>query len=87
VTYNGSFIPYPIRTDPTAANFVEFLMAFMPGSKLAKVRDHINATYASDRFNDQLTRVGTLIRDVAFTCNTRQLFDAYNGKIKIWMMN
>jgi len=51
------------------------------------VRDHINATYASDRLNDQLTRVGTLIRDVAFTCNTRQLFDAYNGKIKIWMMN
>ena len=59
----------------------------MPGNEFARVRDQINARYASKNFDNQLNRVGTLIRDASFTCNTRQLFDAYNGKISTWMMN
>lgn len=87
VKYNGSFIPYPIRMNPTAANFDAFLKVFMPGNDFASIRDEINTTYASTKFNNQLNRVGILIRDAAFTCNTRQLFDAYSSKIPTWMMN
>ncbi|MCJ1372575.1 hypothetical protein MMC20_003800 [Loxospora ochrophaea] len=88
VNKSGSFIPYPIRTDPSPANFDEFLMAFMPGDALAGVRDEITQAYPSKRFKDNQTeRVATLIRDAAFTCNTRQLFDAYHRQIPTWMMN
>ena len=87
VKYNGSFIPYPMRQNPTPSNFDAFLNAYMPGDSLAQVRSQINTTYASANFNNQLNRIGILIRDAVFTCNTRQLFDAYNAKIPTYMMN
>ena len=59
----------------------------MPGNEMSKVRDQINKRYPSGKYKDQLYRVGELIRDASFTCNTRQLFDAYKGKINTWMMN
>ena len=59
----------------------------MPGNELAKVRDRISERYPSEDYKDQLYRVGALINNVSFTCNTRQLFDAYNGKIDTYMMN
>ena len=59
----------------------------MPGIELAKVRDQITKAYPSEDYRDQLYRVGALINNASFTCNTRQLFDAYNGKIPTYMMN
>ena len=59
----------------------------MPGDDLAEIRGRISSQYPSASYSDQIARVGTLIRDSCFTCNTRQLFDAYQGKIRTWMIN
>ena len=88
VQYNGSFLPYPIRQNPTAANFDNFLKAFMFDDKLAALRSNIDAQYPVSKYkNDQIRRTGVVIRDASFTCNTRQLFDAYSGKINTYMMD
>ena len=59
----------------------------MPGTQLANVREQIENQYPSEAYRDQVYRVAALINNSSFTCNTRQLFDAYNGKIPTYMMN
>lgn len=77
---NSSFMPAPLKNHSTPENFNMFLKAFMPQSDLGDLRNQINRTYSSQKFrNDQLLRAATIIRDSSFTCNTRQLFNAYNS--------
>lgn len=59
----------------------------MRGPQLANVRGQIEKQYPSEDYSDQVYRVAALINNSSFTCNTRQLFDAYNGKIPTYMMN
>ena len=92
VKYNGTFIPYPIRHDPTEANFEKFLFDFMPQSSLAPLRAKIANQYPLSNYKgDQIARVGAVIQDSTFVCNTRQLFDAYSSRSRssssVYMMN
>ncbi|KAL9110951.1 MAG: hypothetical protein Q9227_004566 [Pyrenula ochraceoflavens] len=67
----------------SAATFNQFLHAFMPEASLAPIRSAILSQYncTSPPYNgDYRACASTLIRDSTFTCNTRQLFDAYAGK-------
>jgi carboxylesterase type B len=62
--------------------FNDFLNLFLPGDSLAQAREAIAAKYnctLSPWKGDYNECVGTIIRDSSFTCNTRQLFDAYSN--------
>ena len=77
---SGIFTPKHVVDDATFNRFVE---SFMDGSGLDPVRRTIQQHYDCTKApynNDYKMCVGTLIRDAAFTCNTRQLYDAYKGK-------
>jgi carboxylesterase type B len=62
----------------------------MPEPELAPARDAIQKQYPAQGppYNgDPRKRVGALIRDSTFTCNTRQLYDAYKGRsVGVYMM-
>jgi hypothetical protein len=81
----GSFIPSWVQTPE---NFTTYLVKFMPEARLAYVRAAIERQYPSSAYSDnQQLRVGALIRDSTFTCNTRFLYDAYAAApAKVYMM-
>lgn len=67
-----------------------FLSHFMPGADLEELRIRVIHQYPfpkSGTENQNLSVVARLIRDSSFTCNTRQLFDAYKNKTNVYMMN
>ncbi|KAF2836457.1 alpha/beta-hydrolase [Patellaria atrata CBS 101060] len=77
---SGSFTPSYVDS---SSSFNQFLCDFMPESKLSGVRDEIKKQYDCTQtpYNGNWTYcVSILIRDSTFTCNTRQLYDAYQGK-------
>ena len=86
VAEDSGFMPYPIRNNPSDANFLKFVYDYMPQSNLNATRAKIVQQYNSRRFfGDQKKRTSHVIRDSSFTCNTRQLFNAYNGiGVKNW---
>lgn len=62
----------------------------MPGEELKDLRNRVINQYPfPDHGTEQenLTVVAAVIQDSTFTCNTRQLFDAYSGKTNVYMMN
>lgn len=75
----GSFTPKWINSNPT---FETFLDNLFPEPHLADVKQEIRAQYnCTSKYNQNWNLCASdLIRDVAFTCNTRQLFDAYPKK-------
>lgn len=84
---NSSFVPLPLRneSEATPERFENFLDAFMPSDNLAPFRDRIKSQYPQA---DQRERAALVIRDSSFTCNTRQLFDAYYPLGKpVYMVN
>ena len=64
-------------------DFDNFVNAFMPEPELIPLRNTIKQRYDCQKApcngNPKLC-AGLLIRDSTFTCNTRQLYDAYKGK-------
>ena len=73
-------IPKDVVSDPT---FEQFLRNFMPQAELSGVRTDILKKYDCHKspYNGNYRLcVSTLIRDSTFTCNTRNLYDAYQGK-------
>lgn len=85
VAEDSGFMPYPVRQDPSDANFLKFVHAYMPQSNLDATRAKIVQQYDRRKFRDQKARTSHVIRDSSFTCNTRQLFNAYNGiGVKNW---
>src|SRR5271154_1170730 len=77
---SGSFVPQFMRTE---ADFTTFINDFMPEPQLAPVRAAVETQYPAQGppYNgDQRARAGALIRDSTFTCNTRQLYEAYKPR-------
>lgn len=71
------FIPERVDSE---ASFNEFLETFLPGTALAPERDAIRERYDCKQppFNgDYKDCIRVVIQDAIFTCNTRNLFDAY----------
>lgn len=62
--------------------FDNFLITFLPGSKLSPQRDAIRKQYnCTAIFNSDFTDcISTVIRDASFTCNTRDLFESFPKK-------
>ena len=85
VADNSGFVPAPIKDHPKdPQKFEDFLTNFMPQPDLESIKTDIDNRYNSGRFyGNQLRRAAILIRDSTFTCNTRQLFDAYRGQSNI----
>ena len=83
----GSFIPDYIRS-ANNSDFDYFLKSMVPEASLSTIRDAIRAQYPVSLYPDQRVRAMTVIRDSSFTCNTRQLFDAYSNVTKdgVYMM-
>jgi carboxylesterase type B len=84
---SGSFIPKFIHTE---ADFTTFVTNFLPEPQLVPVRAAVQNKYPAQGppYNgDQRARAGALIRDSTFTCNTRQLYEAYKDRsIGLYMM-
>lgn len=76
---SGKFVPSWVKSDQT---FKEFLSNLFPEPALANVKQEIQRQYnCTSKYNGNYYNcTRDLIRDVAFTCNTRQLFDAYSTK-------
>jgi hypothetical protein len=81
----GSFIPPWVKKPE---DFTTYLEKFMPEDRLAYVRAAIEQQYPSSAYlYDQQLRVGAVIRDSTFTCNTRFAHDAYAATpAKLYMM-
>ncbi|KND89160.1 Lipase 1 [Tolypocladium ophioglossoides CBS 100239] len=62
--------------------FDELLNVFLPGDQQKPQREAIRQQYnCTIKFEGDFTAcIATLIRDAAFTCNTRDLFDSYPDK-------
>ena len=60
----------------------------IPEKSLQSVRDAVETQYALSKYPDQRLRAMDVIRDSTFTCNTRQLFNAYANVTKkaVYMM-
>lgn len=59
----------------------------MPQTTLSSVRAAIATQYPADAYGgDARSRAAAVIQDSTFTCNTRQLFDAYQPKNPTYMM-
>ncbi|KAL8686109.1 MAG: hypothetical protein Q9218_007341 [Villophora microphyllina] len=72
----GIFVPSWVTTE---ALFNTFIGYFIPEPSLGWARQAIISQYPSSAYgNDQQQRLNAVIRDASFTCNTRQLFDAYS---------
>ena len=84
---SGTFVPDFIRTK---ADFTAFVDDFLPELPLAPVRAAIETQYPAQGppYNgDQRARAGAVIRDSVFTCNTRQIYEAYkNRSIGLYML-
>lgn len=70
----GLFVPAWINSD-TAVQ--KFLSEFFPG--LPIIVDNVTAQYPHRWFETSQHRVGRIIGDSSFFCNTRQVFDAYHA--------
>lgn len=82
---SGTFTPQNVINTTT---FNDYLNLFMPEVNLALVRAAILKQYSCESapyHGDYRLCVSTLIRDLSFTCNTRQLYDAYPGKARYMM--
>ena len=75
----ASFIPKCVTSNDT---FNEFLAIFLPGKNLEHVRQEITQQYdcEKDFGGDYRACIAEVIRDASFTCNTRDLFNAYPDK-------
>ncbi len=71
----------------TAENFTQFLHLTFPGDKLQPIRDAIDNHYPSASYGNQKARLRKVLQDSTFVCNTRQLYDAYKGKIYVMQYN
>lgn len=62
--------------------FDKFLAEFLPGDKLSGVRDQIREQYdCESHYDGNFTNcLKEVIQDSSFTCNTRDLFEAYPDK-------
>ena len=72
----------------TATAFDGFVSAFMPQDKLSAVKASIVAQYnctSPPYSGDYYLCAQIMMRDSCFTCNTRQLYDAYRNQ-SAWMM-
>ena len=74
----GIFVPKSITSDDYITTFVS---NFAPQPTLSTVRASILSQYPSQSGVPPKMRLNRLIRDSSFTCNTRQLFDAYQPLI------
>ena len=70
----------------TDADFTSYLSAFMPQSSMTSARAAVATQYPSSDYPNPSARFGAIIRDVAFVCNTRQLFDSYHAEIPTYMV-
>jgi carboxylesterase type B len=72
----ASFTPKGIDS---FAKFVSFLNTFLPGSDLETQRGEIIKQYnCTETFQGDYTAcISAVIRDASFTCNTRDLFEAF----------
>lgn len=74
----------------TEANFTTFVDDYLPEPQLVPLRAAIETMYPAQGppYNgDQRARAGAVIRDSVFTCNTRQIYEAYkNRSIGLYMM-
>ena len=79
-------MPKQIKEHPSDASFLSFVHDYMPQDNLATTRNKIIQRYSADVYSgDQKKRTSTVIRDSSFTCNTRQLFNAYNARgVKVY---
>ncbi|KAF5671212.1 carboxylesterase family [Fusarium heterosporum] len=64
------------------ATFFDFLESFLPGQNLTSVRTDIANMYDCEKHfgGDYNICLRHVIRDASFTCNTRDLLDAYPGQ-------
>ncbi|KAF4439799.1 carboxylesterase family [Fusarium acutatum] len=71
-----SFTPKHVTNNET---FYEFLTKFLPGEKLAHLRTEIAEQYdCANNYDGNYNKcLRHIIRDASFTCNTRDLIDAY----------
>jgi carboxylesterase type B len=76
----GAFVPKFINNE---TGFRQFLKYLIPQDDLDLVRELIAIKYSN---GDVRNRTATLLRDPFFTCNTRQLIDAYNDIRGHYMM-
>ncbi|KAF4990586.1 hypothetical protein FGRMN_8401 [Fusarium graminum] len=74
-----SFTPKGVTDNAT---FFDFLDKFLPGQKLTPIRTEIANMYdcEKDFGGDYNMCLRHVIRDASFTCNTRDLLDAYPGQ-------
>ena len=77
------FVPKKIKTD---ADFTSFVSAFMPQETLSSQRTAIATQYPASKSDSAFDRTKAVIQDSSFTCNTRQLFDAYHSSRPTYMM-
>ena len=78
VSRDSSFIPPEVKTHPTERSFQNFLDGLLPGPARSSLRQTVSDFYPLANFsNDQVLRVGEVIRDCSFYVNTRVLFEAY----------
>ena len=80
------FVPPWINT---RADFTQYLKDWILEPNLKNVREAIEVQYppSGPPYNgDQRKRASDVIRDSTFTCNTRQLFDAYRNTTSTYMM-
>ncbi|KAH9998190.1 Alpha/Beta hydrolase protein [Xylariaceae sp. FL0662B] len=79
-----SFTPKWVQDE---AGFESFLNQFIRESSLEPVRQAIKAQYpASNYGGSQQDRLRAVIGDSTFYCNTRQMFNAYQSSIPVYMM-
>ena len=74
----GGFVPDYIRA-ANSSDFSYFLESMIPEKSLQPVRDAVETRYTLSKYPDQRLRAMDVIRDSTFTCNTRQLFNAYTN--------
>lgn len=87
-TTDNSFIPLPIRKDPTNETvFNNFIANFLKGNKYSDLWGQIESYYNSSRYADQVERAAHVISDSSFLCNTRNLLDVYAGSGQAFAMD
>ncbi|KAH9231140.1 hypothetical protein K456DRAFT_1841511 [Colletotrichum gloeosporioides 23] len=74
-----SFIPAGMDSQ---AKFNSYLAMMFPGENLSHIRDQIRQQYKCSAFHhdNHTTCLKEVIQDSTFTCNTRDLYDAYSDR-------
>jgi len=79
-----NFTPAWVKSDQDFSTFLGYLIR---ESSLEPVREAIIAQYPVSAYNgSQQQRVGAVIQDSTFVCNTRQLYEAYSPDMDVYMM-